>query len=59
MEPFFKITNVDNASRNGIIHLNGININTPCFMPVATQASVKSLDSFELKEIGYLSLIHI
>ena len=53
MEPFFKITNVDNASRNGIIHLNGININTPCFMPVATQASVKSLDSFELKEIGY------
>ncbi len=53
MEPFFKIINVDNASRTGVIHLKGININTPCFMPVATQASVKSLDSFELKEIGY------
>ena len=53
MEPFFKITNVDNASRAGLIHLKGMYINTPCFMPVATQASVKSLDSFELKEIGY------
>ncbi len=53
MEDFFKILNTDGNSRTAIMSINNIKIQTPCFMPVATQASVKSLDSFELKEIGY------
>ncbi len=53
MNNFFKIFNVDELSRAGEITINGIKIQTPCFMPVATQASVKSLDSFELSDIGY------
>ena len=53
MEDFFKILNTDGNSRTAIMSINNIEIQTPCFMPVATQASVKSLDSFELKEIGY------
>jgi len=50
---FFNIINVDKTSRVAEIVINGIKIQTPCFMPVATQASVKSLDSFELNNIGY------
>ena len=53
MNNFFKIFNVDELSRTGEITINEIKIQTPCFMPVATQASVKSLDSFELSDIGY------
>ena len=53
MNNFFKIFNVDELSRVGEITINGIKIQTPCFMPVATQASVKSLDSFELSDMGY------
>ena len=53
MNNFFKIFNVDELSRAGEITINGIKIQTPCFMPVATQASVKSLDSFELSDMGY------
>ena len=53
MEDFFKILNTDGNSRTAIMSINNIKIQTPCFMPVATQASVKSIDSFELKEIGY------
>lgn len=53
MNKFFNIINVDKSSRVTEIVINGIKIQTPCFMPVATQASVKSLDSFELNNIGY------
>ena len=53
MSNFFKIFNVDELSRAGEIVINDIKIQTPCFMPVATQASVKSLDSYELTDIGY------
>ena len=53
MNHSFKIYNVDELSRAGEIVINGIKIQTPCFMPVATQASVKSLDSFELSDIGF------
>jgi len=53
MNKFFNIINVDKTSRVAEIVINGIKIQTPCFMPVATQASVKSLDSFELNNIGY------
>ena len=53
MSNFFKIFNVDELSRAGEIVINDIKIQTPCFMPVATQASVKSLDSYELIDIGY------
>ena len=47
MNNFFKIFNVDELSRTGEITINEIKIQTPCFMPVATQASVKSLDSYQ------------
>ena len=56
MNNFFKIFNVDELSRAGEITINGIKIQTPCFMPVATQASVKSLDSLENKEEVYTKL---
>ena len=59
MEDFFKILNTDGNSRTAIMSINNIEIQTPCFMPVATQASVKSLDSFELKEIGYKLILSI
>jgi len=40
-------------ARRGIIYLkNGIKIETPVFMPVATQATVKALLSKDLDEIG-------
>lgn len=51
---FFEITHKDKASgaRTGIIHTDHGDIETPIFMPVGTQATVKSLDSEDIDEIG-------
>ena len=38
------------GARRGIIHTPHGNINTPVFMPVGTQATVKSVSVEELKE---------
>ena len=50
----FEITARDagTAARTGLIELSRGTIETPVFMPVGTQASVKSLDSNELRTMG-------
>jgi len=51
---FFEITHQDKNShaRCGVIHTDHGDIETPIFMPVGTQASVKTLDSFDLEKIN-------
>lgn len=39
-------------ARAGFIHTDHGDIQTPIFMPVGTQASVKTLDSFDIKNTG-------
>jgi queuine tRNA-ribosyltransferase len=50
---FFEITHNDKKSqaRTGIIHTDHGDIETPVFMPVGTQATVKTLDTDDLKQI--------
>ncbi len=50
---FFEITHKDNKSgaRTGIIHTDHGDIETPIFMPVGTQATVKSLDSSDIENL--------
>src|SRR5699024_192088 len=40
------------GARRGIVHTPHGDIQTPVFMPVGTQATVKSMTQEELKEIG-------
>lgn len=51
---FFNITHKDKHSkaRTGIIHTDHGDIETPIFMPVGTQATVKSVDSKDLESIN-------
>ena len=50
---FFDITHkeANTRARTGIIHTDHGDIETPTFMPVGTQATVKSLDSQEIAEL--------
>ena len=50
---FFNITHQDKRSlaRTGVIHTDHGDIETPVFMPVGTQATVKSLDSNDLENL--------
>ncbi len=50
---FFEITHQDTKSRarTGVIHTDHGDIATPIFMPVGTQATVKSLDSADLEAL--------
>lgn len=50
---FFEITHQDTKShaRTGVIHTDHGDIETPIFMPVGTQATVKSLDSADLEKL--------
>ena len=48
----FFITNFDGATRTGILETARGNINTPAFMPVGTQGTVKALSPEELKSMG-------
>lgn len=48
----FQITNEDNCARCGIFKFDKNIIETPLFMPVGTYASVKSLNSEEIKDTG-------
>lgn len=50
---FFKQIHQDKNSRarSGIMHTAHGNIETPCFMPVGTQATVKSLDQQDLSNL--------
>lgn len=51
---FFEILHKDSSSgaRTGIVHTGHGDIHTPVFMPVGTQATVKSLTGQDLKELG-------
>ncbi|MEK7644109.1 MAG: tRNA guanosine(34) transglycosylase Tgt [Patescibacteria group bacterium] len=51
---FFSIIHRDKNSRarTGIIHTDHGDIETPIFMPVGTQGTVKSVDNDDLREIG-------
>ncbi len=51
---FFKITHQDKKTlaRTGIISTEHGDIHTPVFMPVGTQATVKSLDSKDVFDLG-------
>lgn len=48
----FKITSKSNKARTGILKTKTGEYETPFFMPVATKAAAKYLDTEELKELG-------
>ena len=50
--PFFTLTTTDSDARIGTLHTPHGDVPTPAFMPVATQGSVKALDSSDLQSIG-------
>ncbi len=51
--PFFELTHEDTRShaRTGIMHTDHGDVQTPIFMPVGTQATVKTLDSSDIEHI--------
>ena len=48
----FKVLSQDNYARCGLIETHRGNINTPAFMPVGTQATVKACKIDDIKETG-------
>ncbi len=48
----FKVLNTDNNARRGLIETHRGNINTPAFMPVGTQATVKACTIDDIKKTG-------
>ena len=50
--PFFTLSDTDGDARAGVLHTPHGDVPTPAFMPVATQGSVKALDSADLLNIG-------
>ena len=48
---------IKTKARTGYFKTQGNEFNTPCFFPVATQATVKGLSSRQLKEIGVDGLL--
>jgi len=48
----FEVLNKDGGGRRGVLRLMRGDIQTPAFMPVGTNATVKAMSSDELKEIG-------
>lgn len=48
----YTLLHSDGNARNGILHTNHGDFETPIFMPVGTQATVKTLSPEELKKIG-------
>ncbi len=52
MESFSLVTPIGARPRAGVLHTPHGDVPTPAFMPVATQASVKSLSPEEVKSLG-------
>ncbi len=50
--PFFTLNKTDGDARAGVLQTPHGEVPTPAFMPVATQGSVKALDSTDLQKIG-------
>lgn len=44
---------LDGRARTGVLHLNHGDVQTPVFMPVGTNATVKALSKDDLEEIGF------
>jgi queuine tRNA-ribosyltransferase len=53
MTPLLSIEATDGAARAGTLRLAHATVRTPLFMPVGTQASVKTLISEDLEGLGY------
>ncbi|MDR2210429.1 MAG: tRNA guanosine(34) transglycosylase Tgt [Spirochaetaceae bacterium] len=53
MRGIFSITRRDNRARCGIINLPQGPVETPVFMPVGTNGTVKALSNEDLEEIGF------
>src|ERR1041385_5155068 len=55
----FSITHRDTPTkaRAGLLHTPHGSVETPAFMPVGTQATVKTMDSLELEQMGYRILL--
>jgi queuine tRNA-ribosyltransferase len=55
MSELFEITHRDpeSAARTGILNLHGVQIETPVFMPVGTQGTVKAMKPEEVAAIGF------
>ena len=49
----FIIKNTCGKARTGELDLNNHKIETPCFMPVGTAATVKTMTSNEVYNYGY------
>ena len=45
------------GSRAGILHTSHFDVETPCFMPVATKGTVKTLTSEDLMDLGVQNII--
>ena len=52
MKARFTPTARDESARAGTLSLPGGDVSTPAFMPVGTRASVKALDSLDLRAVG-------
>ena len=53
----FTIQAKDGLARAGILDTPHGPVETPVFMPVATQASVKALDSDDMRRLGATALL--
>ena len=53
MSPFFELIHEDakTGARAGVLHTAHGDVQTPCFMPVGTQASVKALDAKDMETL--------
>ena len=49
----FKIKNTHSKARLGELHLNNHLVKTPCFMPVGTAATIKTMAASEVYDFGY------
>ena len=57
MNPKFELDSVDGAARAGVLHTPHGPVQTPVFMPVATQGSVKTVTPQELRSLGATLLL--
>ena len=53
----FTVTAQEGRARRGVIVVNGRTVETPAFMPVATQATIKTLDAADIRELGVRQLV--
>jgi queuine tRNA-ribosyltransferase len=57
MNEFFKVIARDGSARRGVISLSDCSAETPLFMPVGTQATVKGMTPADLEAIGFTIIL--